>query len=97
MIAEKQGDVAQPVPLPFGEGRAMVGRVVWENAFAAVSVALGASEADVRASMSEEAAGRAELLTALGAPDKRARAKALATALTTLAMELQAAEASWDP
>jgi hypothetical protein len=70
---------------------------VWEPSFVAMSVALGASEAEVRAGMTEEAAARAPLLAQLVAPDKRTRAKALASGLAAIAFDLERSEVSWDP
>jgi hypothetical protein len=70
---------------------------VWEDPFVAMSIALGASEVDVRASMTDEAAARASLLGSLGSPDKRTRAKALAGALAAIVLDLERAEVSWAP
>lgn len=70
---------------------------MWEPAFVAMSFALGASEADVRVSMTEDAAGRTPLFLALGSPDKRTRATALAAALAAIALDVERAEVSWAP
>lgn len=71
--------------------------VVWETAFVAMSLALGATEAQVRASMNDDAALRTPLLAALGSPDKRTRARALAAALAAITLDVERAEVSWAP
>jgi hypothetical protein len=66
---------------------------VWETAFIATSLALGESEQDTLASL--DAAPARELLATLKSPDKRVRAKALATAIAAIALDLEQTEITW--
>ena len=67
---------------------------MWETAFVAMSMALGETEESVTASL---ASPPRELMAALKSPDRRVRAKALATALAPIVLELEQAEVAWSP
>jgi hypothetical protein len=76
--------------------KGVIVRIVWEAAFVATSLALGESEDATIRALADPAPAK-ELLTALGSPDKRARAKALAKAITAIAFDLERAEVTWAP
>jgi hypothetical protein len=70
--------------------------VVWETSFVAVSIALGEPAEAVVGSLADPKPAR-ELLSALEAPDRRTRAKALAGAIAPVVMDLERAEVTWAP
>jgi hypothetical protein len=61
-----------------------------------MSMALGEPEESVSAALASPGNAR-ELLAALKSPDRRTRAKALATALAPIVLELEQTEAVWAP
>jgi hypothetical protein len=64
----------------------------WENAFVAMSVALGATPEEAIAGLEESARGRvAPLVQALAQPTREARAKALAGGLARIAVAIEKA------
>jgi hypothetical protein len=64
----------------------------WENAFVAMSVALGASPGQARDALDEGARGRVDaLVRALSQPAREARAKALASGLARIAVAVEKA------
>lgn len=69
---------------------------VWETAFVATSMALGEPEEAVVGALVDAGPAR-ELLAALKAPDRRARAKALAAAIAGIVLDLERAEITWAP
>ncbi len=69
---------------------------MWETAFVAMSMAVGEPEESVTAALPSPGGAR-ELLAALKSPDRRTRAKALATSLAPIVLELEQAEALWSP
>jgi hypothetical protein len=64
----------------------------WENAFVAVSVALGATPEEASAALDESVRGRvSSLVQALAQPTREARAKALASGLARVALAIEKA------
>lgn len=61
---------------------------MWENAYVATLFALGETEETIRATLAKEP----DLLDALKSPDKRVRAKTLATAIAAIAFDLERVE-----
>ncbi len=64
----------------------------WETSFVAMSLALGMSAEDAASALGDEGRDRAAgLLQALGQPARASRAKALASAIAVIAVDVERA------
>lgn len=68
---------------------------MWQNAFVALSVAMGESLDDALAALGDDARQVAALESALRTESREKRARALAQHLAAVAAELDAMEAKW--
>lgn len=69
-------------------------QVTWESSFIAVSIALGETAESASVVLADPNPAK-ELLAALAAADRKTRAKALASALAPVVMDLERAEVTW--
>ena len=68
---------------------------MWQNAFVAMSVAMGEPLDDALAALGEDAESVAALASALRSESREKRARAMAQHLAALAADLDAMEATW--
>ncbi len=68
---------------------------MWQNAFVAMSVAMGESLDDALAALGDDAQSVAALASALRSESREKRARAMAQHLATLAADLDAMETTW--
>ena len=69
---------------------------MWESSFVAMMVVVGETAETAGSALANPKPADA-LLAALGAADRKARAKALAGAIAPVVMDLERAEVSWAP